>query len=199
MGNMNSEVALGLLMKYKAPGFKDYYCHPKCVGEAAYRIAQGLNIDADKARSLGYIHDIGKVYGINGHDIRGYELIRSLGFDEEYANICLTHSYLNNDIDCVAGGIFKPDIYRYDFIKDFVKNHEYTTHEKIINLCDLMCTWDFLLLEERLIDLLKRKGVHTNTHYHIEEAFKLKSQIESMLGYSVYKLFPEITLRLGSK
>ncbi len=30
---------------------------------------------------------------------------KELGYDDEYANICLTHSYLNNDIYCTAGGI----------------------------------------------------------------------------------------------
>lgn len=29
--------------------------------------------------------------------------IEERGYDDEYCNICLTHSYLNNDIVCTAG------------------------------------------------------------------------------------------------
>lgn len=34
--------------------------------------------------------------------MRGYEYLKNKGYDEEYANICLTHSYLNNDVTCSA-------------------------------------------------------------------------------------------------
>lgn len=40
--------------------------------------------------------------------MRWYNYLKDKGYDEDYCNICLTHSYLNNDIICIAGGI--PDI-----------------------------------------------------------------------------------------
>ena len=163
--------------------------HSICVGNSAGKIAKALELDIDKAKALGYIHDIGKAVGENkGHDINGYEYIKKLGYDEEYANICLTHSYLNNDVNCVAGGI-PSDI---PFRTNFIKNHKYTIYEKIINLCDLMCNTTTLTLEKRLIDLLVRKGVHKNTIYHIKEAQKLKEEFDNMLGYNVYNLFPDV-------
>lgn len=55
-----------------------------------------------------------------------------------------------------------------------------------------MCKRVNLTLEKRLIDLIIRKGVHENTIYHITEAQKLKREIDDMLGFNVYKLFPEI-------
>jgi len=196
---LNSNEAYELLMKAKAKSDGGYIDHSLVVGEAASRIAQELNLDADKAKTLGYIHDIGKrnSFPFDLHDIQGYEYLLSLGIDEEYANICLTHSYLNNDIACVAGGYIDPDSYKYEFRKEFIKNHEYSIYEKIINLCDLMCTNKFLTLEERLIDLITRKGAHKNTQYHVIEAEKLKKEIEQELGQSIYSLFPEIVNRIG--
>lgn len=55
-----------------------------------------------------------------------------------------------------------------------------------------MCKKVTLTLEKRLIDLILRKGVHENTIYHIQEAQKLKKDIDNMLGFNVYKLFPDI-------
>ena len=53
----------------------------------------------------------------------GY-VLKELGYDEEYYNICLTHSYLNNDIVCTAGGVPNPK--NNPFLTDFIKKHEYT-------------------------------------------------------------------------
>ena len=72
----------------------------------------------------------------HGHVMRGYEFLKDKGYDEDYCNICLIHSYLNNDIICTAGGV--PDSEKNLFLTEFVKNHNYTIEEKIINLCDLM-------------------------------------------------------------
>lgn len=117
-----------------------------------------------------------------------YKYIKELGYDDEYANICLTHSYLNNDVICTAGGV--PS--NIPFRTEFIKNHEYTIYEKIINLCDLMCTKVNMTLEARLIEIITRRGVYPNTVYHIKEAQKLKQEIDEMLGHNVYDLFPDI-------
>ncbi len=195
---INSIEAHELLMDAKKKNDGRYIEHSICVGEAAARIAEKMNLDSDKARTLGYLHDIGKRYGqpFTSHVAKGYEYLISIGIDEEYANICLTHSYLNNDIDCTAGGIVDPQTYKYEFRKDFIKNHQYTWYEKIINLCDLICSNEFLTLEERLIDIMNRRGVDTNTQYHIEYAIKLKEEFDQILGISIYSLFPEIEERL---
>lgn len=167
--------------------------HSQKVGEAAARIAKKMDLDENKARAMGIIHDIGKSFGIHFHHvIRGYEYLKQLGYDEEYANICLTHSYLNNDILCTAGGIPDPNSEGYEFRKKFIAEHEYTEYDKIINLCDLLCTEKFVTLERRLIDIMVRRGVGTNTVYHIMEAKNLKYYIDEHIGCNVYALFPEI-------
>ena len=163
--------------------------HSICVGDSAEKIAEKLNLDINYAKTLGYIHDIGRAIGDGkDHVINGYNYIKELGYDDEYANICLTHSYLNNDVYCTAGG-FPKDI---PFRTEFIKNHEYTIYEKIINLCDLMCTDTIITVDKRLIDLIIRKGVHENTQYHIKETYKLKQYIDEQLGFNVYDLFPSI-------
>lgn len=163
--------------------------HSICVGDSAGKIAEKLNLDVDYAKTLGYIHDIGKAVGeFKEHVINGYKYLKELGYDDEYANVCLTHSYLNNDVNCVAGGIPK----NIPFRTEFIKNHEYTIYEKIINLCDLMCTDTIMTIDKRLIDLIIRKGVYENTQYHIKEAYKLKQYIDEQLGFNLYDLFPSI-------
>ena len=163
--------------------------HSICVGDSAGKIAEKLNLDVDYAKILGYIHDIGRSIGDGkDHVMQGYNYLKELGYDDEYANICLTHSYLNNDVYCTAGGIPR-DI---PFRTEFIKNHEYTIYEKIINLCDLMCADINMTVDKRLIDIMTRRGAYENTQYHIKETYKLKQYIDEQLGFNVYDLFPSI-------
>lgn len=172
--------------------------HCLCVGDSAGRIAKalnekGYNVDIDKTIILGYLHDIGKYNGeSHGHVMRGYEYLKERGYDDEYCNICLTHSYLNNDIVCTAGGVPNPN--DNPFLTDLIKNHEYTIEEKLINLCDLMCPQvnKVFTIDKRLIDIMIRRGAYSNTQYHIKETYKLKEYFDSLLGYNLYDLFPEI-------
>ena len=139
----------------------------------------------------GMLHDIGKYNGeSHGHVMRGYEYLKDKGYDEEYCNICLTHSYLNNDLICTAGGV--PNLDDNPFLTEFIKKHKYTVEEKIINLCDLMCPHKVFTIDKRLIDIMIRRGVYSNTQYHIKETYKLKEYFDNLLGYNLYNIFPEI-------
>lgn len=185
---LTSKEALQMLEDAKGKSPDDgWIYHSICVGNTAAVIAKALNLDEEKARALGYIHDIGKKIKFNGHVMSGYHYLKDLGYDAEYCNICLTHSYLNNDVNCTAG---VPD--EIPFRTEFIKNHPYTIYDKMINLCDLMCTKKTVTLEKRLIDVLNRKGTCKNTDYHIKEALKLKTYFDHLLGYNLYNLFPEI-------
>ena len=170
--------------------------HCICVGDTAGIIAQaskekGYDVDIDKTITLGYLHDIGKYNGeSHGHVMRGYEYLKDKGYDEEYCNICLTHSYLNNDLICTAGGV--PNLDDNPFLTEFIKKHKYTVEEKIINLCDLMCPHKVFTIDKRLIDIMIRRGVYSNTQYHIKETYKLKEYFDNLLGYNLYNIFPEI-------
>ena len=136
---LTANQALQLIENFRGKNENDRWIdHCVSVGNTAGKIAGALkdksyNIDVDKTIALGYVHDIGKYTDkTHKHDIKGYEYLIGKGYDEDYCNICLTHSYLNNDITCTAGGV--PDITENPFLTNFVKNHEYTIEEKIINL-----------------------------------------------------------------
>ena len=123
---MNKEEALKLLNEEGslAPDNR-WISHSICVGDTASVIAEKLNLDKEKARVLGYIHDIGKRFGsFPLHDLNGFNYIKELGYSDEYANICLTHSYLNNDYLCTAGSL-PEDI---PFRTQFIKNHSIYTN-----------------------------------------------------------------------
>lgn len=185
---LTSKKALEMLEEARGKTVHDGWIdHSICVGRAAGVIAKALNLDEEKAKTLGYIHDIGKLINFRKHVMKGYNYLKELGYDDEYCNICLTHSYLNNDINCTQGE--PTDI---PFRTNFIKNHEYTIYEKIINLCDLMCMHDVVTMKKRLIDIISRREPHKNVFYHINEALKLKKYFDELLGYSVYDLFPEI-------
>ena len=194
---LTSDEALNILNKERGKLESDMWIeHQICVGNTAGKIAKSLGLGEDKEKALGYIHDIGKRYGIKErgalvHGYKGYEYLKELGYDEEYAGICILHSYLNNDIKCLAD-ITDKNGFEYEIQKNYVENHKYTDEEKIINLCDLMCTNKVLTMEKRLIELLVRHGVFENTQYHIKEALKLKQYFDNKLGYNLYNLFPEI-------
>lgn len=192
---LSSEKALELLNKFRDTEDSSWIDHSICVGYTAGVIAKALNLDSDKARAMGYIHDIGKGIGdFNSHIINGYYYLKDLGYDIEYANICLTHSYLNNDIMCTCG--VEPEVIHhmkgYSYIKEFISNHEYTIYDKIINLCDLMCMSNVVTIDKRLIDVILRRGVFSNAQYHITQVYKLKKYFDDLLGYNLYDLFPEI-------
>jgi putative nucleotidyltransferase with HDIG domain len=166
--------------------------HSICVGNTAARIAKALGLDPNYAASLGYVHDIGKCVNkedYEWHDVSGYYYLLEKGIDEEDAMICLTHSYINGDYTCVAGGL----VDKHELRCEKLQNHDYTYYEKIINLCDLMCTTELMSMEKRLIDLLIRKGNHSNTKHHLLGAQKLKEEFDILLGHDLYLLFPEIT------
>ena len=128
---LTSKEALDLLNENIGKTSSDKWIkHSKNVGYVAGVIAGKLNLDSDFAIALGYIHDIGKRYGWNSgdgvipHAINGYNYIKSLGYDEDYASICIKHSFLNNDINCLANDRDYTDLgdKNYEFIKEYIKN-----------------------------------------------------------------------------
>lgn len=179
----------------KEIGEEGWLRHSVCVGDTAAVIAQALGLEnPDYARALGYVHDIGKYItkeaNVELHDIEGYRYLMAQGIDEQDAFICLTHSYINGDYTCRAGGIPEEHPLRCEYLKA----HPYNLYEEIINLCDLMCIFKTMMMEKRLIDLLTRKGIHENTHYHLTAALALKKKFEDLLGHSLYDLFPDIEI-----
>lgn len=160
------------------------------VGYAASIIADNLGIDADYAGALGIIHDIGRKVSHPKHPICGYQYMIDHGFKEE-AGICLTHSFVNNDIRLTAGP--GPTGEAYELITNYLNTHELTIYDKIIQLCDLFCLDSHLTtIPDRLYDIYVRKGVTDVSRLHIEAVINLKEELEELMGCSLYDLFPEI-------
>ena len=193
---LTKELAESLLQNaWQNPDNRPWITHCRAVGHAAGVIAGAIGEDADFAEALGMVHDIGKkdTHEVVFHDLLGYEYLTGLGYDIESSAVCLTHSYLNNDDTCVAGGYLPENAFRTEFIR----NHAYTECEKIINLCDLMCKDVQMTFEERMIDLITRKGVHPNSAYHLMEAIKLKAYFDAKVPGGIYSLFLELHLMNG--
>ena len=165
--------------------------HSLYVGEAARRIAKKLNVNEDLALSLGYIHDIGRRINHFNHPIEGYKYMIDKGYSD-YARICLTHSFIDNDITLTAGGGPKTKE-TYEFINRFLMENPKNIYDNIIQLCDLFCLeTGFTTIEKRILDITKRKGIYDNSYNHFMKTIELKERIEEMMGCNLYDLFPEI-------
>lgn len=163
--------------------------HCLTVGESAGIIAKNLGIDEDYAASLGYIHDIGRKISHPNHPIEGYKYMREHGYEEE-ASICLTHSFIDNDIHLIADGDLEEGPLK-EFFKEYFANREVTIYDNIVQMCDLMCLSGYVTtLEHRMLDIYSRKGIHDNTLDHYEAAINLKKRLEGMLGKSLYDILP---------
>lgn len=161
------------------------------VGKGAKRIAAALGLDADYAEALGYIHDIGRKIRHQTHPTEGYYYMKERGFEKE-AGICLTHSFIDNDISLTAGEGPSGEV--YEFLNSYLHQNSPSIYDNIIQLCDLFCLSDgFTTIERRLLDVTERKGITDNSQKHYEGVKELQKRIEEKLGCSLYELFPEIS------
>ncbi len=197
MEKLTSEKALELLTEGIILDESDYQkkenrwiLHCIHVGIAAGRIASKLNLDVDSAKALGYIHDIGRRINHPNHPMEGYRYMNSLGYVVE-SGICLTHSFINNNICMTIGEVPKGEI--SDFLSHYLSTHPATTYDNIIQLCDLFCTEKgFTTLEHRILDITKRKGTSEHSKYHLLLALQLQKNFERQMGCSLVELFPEV-------
>ncbi len=197
MGDITPKFAYELLIKNVISDSSDlekpenrWIWHSFYVGEAAARIAEQLHLDKDYAMVLGYVHDIGRKISHEGHPILGYQYM--CRFDlEPYGRSCLTHSFINNDMNLTAGPV--PTGNSALFIQHYLKDLVPSIYDSIIQLCDLFCSHEgFTTIEKRLLDITKRKGVTENSKAHYESVMALKAKLEEEMGISLYQLFKEI-------
>ena len=198
MKKLTGQSAIELLYKDVIGDEKDllkpenrWIFHCLYVGSAAKRIASKLGLDEDYALALGCVHDIGRKISHPNHVIEGYKYMNNHGYIKE-AEICLSHSFINNDINLVAGGAPKnPDVYLY--INNFLSSHPLTIYDNIVKICDLFCLdKGFTTIEKRILDVYTRKGIYENSLAHFQSVLKLKEEIEKQMGCTLYELFPEI-------
>lgn len=173
--------------------------HSLIVGDAAGKIAIALNqssrseVDVDRTAKMGYLHDIGKTVGpADLHSQNGYDYLRELGFARPYCEICLTHSFVNNDPFCTFGDYLQPE--RDKFVIDFIREHEFTLEEKLVSLCDMLVSDHLMTMEDRIADVISRYGVGERTAERVRESMRLKRHFDELLGYDLYDLFPELDI-----
>lgn len=190
MNNLSSKEAYALLIEgLDCPDDCRYVAHSRYVGDLAGMIAKELDLDEDYAKVLGYLHDIGRKVNMDNHIYAGYQYLLENGYDQ-YAFICLTHSFLNNDIECICASLLSPESEGYDIVKRFVEKAEYTDYDRIIQTCDLLCLHTGgTTLEERIDDIESRRGTHYKSKYHRESALAQKAELEKRLGHSIYDFY----------
>ena len=187
---LNKEQAYNLLVEgLENPETIGYVPHCRYVGDLAGMIAGEMGLDPEYATVLGYLHDIGRKVDPLNHMYAGYRYLKENGYDK-YAFICLTHSFLNNDIECICGRLLPPESEGYDEVKAFVESHENTDYDRIIETCDLLCLHTGgTTLEERIDDIESRKGTHAKSKQHREAAVAQKAYIEEKIGHSIYDFY----------
>ena len=166
--------------------------HSENVAKISEKISEILELDKEKAYTYGLLHDIGRIKGNTGlrHTIDGYNYLISLGY-KEVARYCITHSFQVKDITSSLG---KNDFTKEEeeFIKNYLKNTEYKTYDRIVQLADAMGLPEGItIIERRLIDVHLRYGINEKTIENWKILYNFQKEIEEKIGHSMYKLFPE--------
>jgi len=168
--------------------------HSRYAGEAAgWLAAAHPRLDADKARALGLLHDIGRSRGPNGqrHVIEGYRLLSDMGFGQA-ARVCLTHSYPLPDIESLPGA---RDMTAEEcaFVADFLRSEELDEYDRLITLCDCLSqATGFCLLEKRFVDVALRYNLSSVRLDQWRAIFALRDHFSAAIGRCVYSLLPGI-------
>ena len=150
-------------------------------------------MDPEIAYILGYLHDIGRRYGVSHmrHIIDGYNFLSHRGY-EDCARICLTHSFPLKNLDSYSGNKDCNDK-EIDFIKEYLTGINYSVYDELIQLCDALTTpKGFCLLEKRLVDVALRYGVNELTILKWKATFEIKRKFEGVIGKSIYELLPGV-------
>lgn len=170
--------------------------HCKVVGRVAEVIAQKSGLDADKAYAMGLMHDIGYHTYRNGkgetcHIYAGYKLMINKGY-EDIARICLAHSFPYKEIAAYGGS----DMYCTDeeqqFIATFLREITYDDYDKLIQLSDCLGTAQgVVMMEKRMMDVVRRHGFSEFTLKRWESFFSLKNYFDNLCGTNIYNLFKD--------
>lgn len=190
--NNRAEAYALLTMGLADPEHIMYVSHCRHVGDLAALIAGELGLDAEYAAILGYIHDIGRRIDTRNHMYAGYRYLTDAGYGD-YAFICLTHSFLNNDISLTCARQLSPESEGYETVRQYVEARESTDYDRIIQICDLLCLHSGgATLEDRIADIESRKGTHPRSAAHRAAAIAQKEALERRLGHSVYDFYPQL-------
>ena len=168
--------------------------HSRHAARAARAIGARLpGMDANAAYILGYLHDIGRRYGVTGtrHILDGFNFLRAQGYDDA-ARVCLTHSYPYQHVDAIYGQRdWSPE--GETFVRDYLAGVEYTAYDRLIQLCDsLVLPSGFCLIEKRFVDVVLRYGANLYTVPKWQATLAIKDEFEAAMQRSIYSLLPGV-------
>ena len=125
------------------------------------------------------------------HILDGYNLLTEHGFPQG-AQICITHSFPTQTFEEYSGvDDCTPENRR--IIRDVLGNAHYTDYDRLIQLCDSLALPEGIcLMEKRLIDVALRHGTNDLVVPKWKALFSIFDDFESLLGASLYSLFPEV-------
>jgi putative nucleotidyltransferase with HDIG domain len=174
--------------------------HCKTAARAAQAIAEQCGMDTERAYVSGLLHDIGYYAnagksanadksGKNCHVYRGYALMTDKGYTA-IAGICLTHSFNIQDICVYSGASLTQNKNELAVITKYLTNTVYNDYDKLIQLCDAICTAEGICtIERRLTDVTLRHGFNKHTVEKWKAYFALKNYFDNKCGMNIYSLF----------
>jgi len=171
-----------------------WIAHSRYVAEAARAIAaHHPALDPDRAHILGWLHDIGRRFGVTGmrHVLDGFRFLQAEGF-EDAARVCLTHSFAIPHIDSVAG-TWDCSAEDVAFVQQTIASWEMNDYDRLIQLCDAVALpTGCCLMEKRLVDVALRYGVNPYTLRRWQALFDIQYDFESAIGQSIYAVLPDV-------
>ncbi|MDU1322289.1 MAG: HDOD domain-containing protein [Clostridium botulinum] len=168
--------------------------HSEFVALACKNIAKHCtDMNSDKAYVLGLLHDIGRRVGVvsERHMIAGYQYCMEQGWDE-VAKICVTHSFIIQDIDSAIG---KWDVTKeeYELTKNIINSAVYDDYDLLVQLSDaLALSTGFCLLEKRFVDVACRYGVNEYTIARWKKTIEIKGYFEEKIKCPIYDVLPNV-------
>lgn len=152
-------------------------------GEVCETLAKQFNLDTDKAKTFGFLHDFGrKVDHSFAHTIKGFEALTDMGWNEE-AISCLTHSFVNggrcsNNEPAIEGFYVDENGFpkwnkntKKDDVTLFLENYQYTEYDILLTIADLMATDKGIVSpKKRIADIATRRIIDpTNRGYFLAD------------------------------
>ncbi|WP_195543639.1 HD domain-containing protein [Massiliimalia timonensis] len=191
---MKYQWAIEYIKKYASnPENKRWIQHSINVAVAAEVIAKNIKnseIIVDKAFTCGLLHDIGRSEKNSAmhHVIHGYNLLKADGHLEE-AEVCLTHSFFLHKVNYYQGDM-NCSVTELEMISSFLATHEFNIYDDLIQLCDALGdTKGTCLIEQRIVDVVMRKGFKEFTVELWKRMFQLKKKFDDLIGNDLYTLF----------
>jgi hypothetical protein len=168
--------------------------HSVYVARAAELIARHHpDLDAETAFVLGYLHDIGRRFGVtdNRHILDGYLFLQEQGYPDA-ARIALTHSFPIQNPYAVAGH-WDCTEEEFRIVSDALAQVVYTKYDSLLQLCDaLALPTGFCLLEKRFVDVSLRRGINEYTVARWQAYLDIQQAFEAEIGRSIYTILPGI-------